>query len=326
MADWIDKMMGRIREAPTMDSARLAVKDYLDPATGEKREGVDGDNDTHIHLHMNGKGGEGGGAMDDDPGLDPGANGEPDPGDLAAQVAELTQRVDQLEAMMSDEEDVELEGENEDGTKDARRFKLRRGTKLSTRDEDIPVPERREDIIGETDLPGTEDLDKRMPTATADQKRRARSNMLRTRDSADQEDLWTETVAAAEIIVPGFKVPTFDARLPMIRTAERLCAIRRRVLTEAFKDDTASAVIADVVGIKTADALKPLACDTVKMAFHAAANAMRSHNTAGATRTAVGTARTGDNTGKKGPPSIAEMNKQAREMWSREKTNGAARR
>jgi hypothetical protein len=315
-----DGLFGAAKTAKDADEFKAAVMkdDLVDP--GMKRD--DDDGDTHIHLHMNGAKKEG--AMDDDPDLDPdmGEGGAPDLATLASQVAELTQRVAQLEAM--DEEDVELEDPD---TQDARTFKLRRGTKMGrarSRDEDTETtPERNPDMVAETDLPGIEDLDKRMPTASASDKRRFRDKWIRTTDSADSEDVWKETMALAEIIQPGIRIPTFDARISIGRTADRLCSFRRRVLDHALKDEDTSPVVKDLLGDINPE---KLSCSSVKLSFNALGSHMRASNNTNHVRHAVrdGATKTGDNRNTtSGPPTISQMNQNAKEFWKAQKTNGA---
>ena len=317
---WLDRMVRRVRDADTEEEAREATRDFIDPTSGAPNGGGD-DGDTHIHLHMKGEGGGGGGmGGDDDPPIDVGGGGQPDVQQLAAAVAELLQRVEQLEGSGNgggengdDGEDVELEDPE---TKDRRRFRMRRGDAMS-RDADIPTPERLgEEMVGETDLPGLEDL--KQGGSTGD-RRKFRDRYARTRDSADAEDLWQSTMAAAEILQPGVKVPTFDARLTLESTARRLCAFRRRVLDHALADENTKQIIYDAIG--TVDT-KVLPCDSVKMAFNAAAAQVRALNRQVTVRTAV--TRDGQPPVRKGPPSIAEMNTSAREFWKNQ-PNGVGR-
>ena len=328
---WLDRMVRRVRDASSTEDALAVTKDYIDPMTGDQvgGGGPGGENDTHIHLHMNGKGEEGGAhGMDQSPnGGTPAApmpgeqTGGSDVAQLAARIAALEEQVQALMEGASDEEDVELEDPD---TQDARRFRMRRRDAMRARtgDEgsDIPVPERLgEDMVGETDLPGLEGL-KQGSSGTSDSRRRMAA-MARTRDSMDQEDLWSDLVTNAEIIAPGTRIPTFDARLPMKSTAERLCKYRRLVLEKGFKDTDTAAVIQDTVGIATFDGVKPLGCDSVKMAFNAIASAMATKNNGRVMR--VSAAQPTRDGQRFGPPSIAEMNKNAKEFWSSRKTNGA---
>jgi hypothetical protein len=338
MAGWLDRMVRRVRDANSTDAAIAVTHDYIDPNTGVAVDngggapGGGGENDTHIHLHMNGEKG-GGNGMDADPmnGNGNGNGGGAAPGDpaggsdvaqLAARIAALEEQVQALMDGASDEEDVELEDPD---TQDARRFRMRRrdAMRMRTGDEgaEVPVPERLgEDMVGETDLPGLEDLPQGSKGSTADSRRRAA--YARTRDSMEQEDLWSDLVANAEIIAPGTRIPTFDARLPMKSTAERLCKYRRLVMEKGFKDAETAAVIQETVGIGTYDGIKPLGCDSVKMAFNAVAAAMAQQNNGRQVRRAAAQP-TRDGGPRSGPPSIAEMNKQAKEFWSGRKTNGA---
>jgi hypothetical protein len=329
MASWLDKMINRVRTADSDEAARVAVRDYLDPATGERVENPDDDSDTHVHIHLE-KNGEGGGMARDefedpnDPAGNPDAGGTPSLEEMAAQLAALTQRVAQLEG--DDEGEMELEGEGPDGTRDVRRYTFRRGAKMKAHDGEDPdmVPERNPEMMGETDLPGIEDLDKRMPTASAADRRRARDRAFRTGDSADMEDSWRDMVALAEIIQPGVRVGTWDARLPVYRQAERMCGLRRRVVDWALKDEMIGPQAVALLNVRTVDGLQ---CDTVKLAFTSIGNMLRGQNNQMQVRTAAATgARTGDQGGAFKVPTPAEMNKVHREFWKNGAGNGTARR
>lgn len=321
MPTWVDRMVARIRTADTNDAAVRVVDDFMGGSAGGGGNQMDDNGDQHIHLHLD-KGGGGAAAGDDDPPIDVGGGGQPDIQQLAAAVAELLQRVEQLEGNgggnggngngnggEDDGEDIELEDPE---TKDARRYRMRRGRSLKMHDEDPPVPDRlsNETMLGETDLPGVEDLPQ--GASVGDKLRRYRSG-----DSADMENLWADTIAMAEIITPGVRVPTFDARLTPERTATRLCAFRRQTLDRALKDEFTAGVMLDLVGIRTGDQIKSLGCDTVKMAFNATGSALRSQFNA---RQMTRSVSTGDGKGRdtaqhSGPMTIAEIQRRNREAW-----------
>lgn len=50
-------------------------------------------------------------------------------------------------------------------------------------------------------------------------------------DSAALSTSFQQCVARAEVLVPGFRVPTFDSALPRARTVDAMCQMRRQVLT-----------------------------------------------------------------------------------------------
>jgi len=316
----MDRMLGRVRDANTLDEARAVAAEFLDgngrTKTGDalldNGMGGNGEGDQHIHLHMgggNGGGGNGGGGSggmmqrDEDPTMPGGGAGD--------EISQLLERVEALEEQMSQlmdggEEDVELE---EPDTQDRRRFKMRRGSKM-TRDEEPPVPERMPEMVGETDLPGVEDLDKRMSTSDKLKK-------YRSMDSADMEGTWQEAVAMAEVIVPGIRIPTFDARLSADRTAQRLCTFRRTTLDKAMENPKVQAVISEFTGIKTRDAIRSLGCDSVKMAFGATATAMRANNNGAQFVREVRTNDGGNGGAAKpgAPVSLAEIQRRNKEAW-----------
>lgn len=329
MATWFDSFWGKVKDAKTPDEARAVAKDYgIDPATGERTETGGDDADSHIHIHLEGKEGDMRGRDELDPGADPGQIDEPDAvpdnAEMFSMLQDLSQRVEELEG--GDEGEMELESKSDDGTKDVRRFTYRRGAKLSaTRDEDELIPERNPEMIGETDLPGIEDLDKRMPNATASDRKRALDHALK--DSAMLEDNWHQMAAVAEIIQPGVRIPTFDARLDGRRSLERMCAFRRRVVDHALKHDEFGPTLQSMVGIRSVDGCS---CDTVKVAFNAIGSAIGQHQNSSIVTAGLSTEqqqKTRDaaaGTTYKGPPSNADWNKTAKEFWASQRP-GASR-
>jgi hypothetical protein len=222
--------------------------------------------------------------------------GEPDlPGgdiaDLAARLAALEQKVAEL--MDGDEGEVELQ--NPGDAQDAKRYIMRRGSRLKARDEDLyPTPERKPDMIGETDLPGLQNL---------------------TQDSVPLEMLWQDTMAKGEIIVPGIRIPTFDARTQAGVTAKRLCSFRRVTLDAALDSSEAKEVLNNLVGIKTKDQIKTLPCDMLKMAFETTANTLGSKRNDGFVRSSVTDSLPSKPAQHIGVPSLGEIQRRNREAW-----------
>lgn len=303
---WLDRMLRRVEGGEPADKVVEEFRDALpDDALLDRGDTVKGsdDNDQHIHIHLNSKGKADDEEDPDVTGGEAGGEGELTLEGLAQEVAQLKK---QLAALMSDEEhEVELEGENEDGTRDARRYIMRRGSRLKTHDEENPVPERTPEMMGETDLPGIEDLNNR------------------TTDSVSMETLWRNTIAAAEILVPGIRVPTFDAKHHPTLTAKRLCGFRRSTVEAAFDNAVAKTVIRSFVGDNKA-MLKKLPCDTVKACFQMASDAVRAKNN-GVVRPSTAT---GDAGGVYVPSRVmtpADINKLHREHYKPGSGNGAVR-
>lgn len=314
---FMDRILRRARSA-TSDADLQQIKDEMegkvppdlmnagdDDLGGSDMDDTD-QNGIHMHVHLpnggangNGNGGDMNGGGGEAPPMMEQDQGEPDlPGgdiaDLAARLAALEQKVSEL--MDGDESEVELQ--NPGDAQDAKRYIMRRGSRLAkAHDEgpEIPTPERQTEIIGETDLPGLQNL---------------------TQDSMPMELLWTDTMAKGEIIVPGIRIPTFDGRVQAGVTAQRLCSFRRQTLDAALDSSEAREILSGLVGIKTKDQVKTLPCDTLKMAFEATANSMGAQRNNGFVRSSVtDSLQLAQPAHRVGPPSIGEIQRRNREAW-----------
>lgn len=155
------------------------------------------------------------------------------------------------------------------------------------------------------DADGDEDEDdKKGKTKTGDGK-------TVTRDSKGLASIHQDTAARAEILSPGIKVPTFDAKADRTKTRDALCAFRRKALDKAYATDEGKAAIEPLLAGKTLDT-KKLTCDAATILFTAASENMKAVNRAASTGT--GKIRAND-TGAVKVPTIADMNKAAGDFW-----------
>lgn len=94
-------------------------------------------------------------------------------------------------------------------------------------------------------------------------------------DSAALETGFKAVVSDAEILVPGFQVPTFDAKASRKVTVDSMCGVRRKAL-DAFGATTAGARVLMAVngGAATLDTAK-MQCGDVAALFRAAAGAQK---------------------------------------------------
>jgi hypothetical protein len=317
MASFMDTILRRARKA-TSDADLEQLKDEMEGKVppdlmnenGDDMNG-DGDDDKGIHMHVHLPNGNGNGNGDNGDGKDGDLTlkhegDDPDGGDMnGGGGGDLEARVQALEeqlAQLMDGGEDEVELQNPGDAQDAKRYIMRRGKMLKAHDDEtIPVPEREPEIIGETDLPGIEDLDARMSTG----------------DSMRQEVLWQDTMAKGEIIVPGIRIPTFDSKVKMGVTAQRLCSFRRMTLDTALNHEASRTIMADLVGLKTRDQLRKLTCDTLKMAFEATANAMGAERNNNFVRSAVGdTSHVNQPAKPLGALTISEIQRRNREAWA----------
>jgi len=105
----------------------------------------------------------------------------------------------------------------------------------------------------------------------------------KTRDSAALATSYTQMLAQAEILVPGFKVPTFDATYSRAKTVDRMCATRRKVLDTAYGTPEGKLLIEGVNGGQPFDCIG-IDCVATATLFKAAAAAKATANNTTATR------------------------------------------
>jgi uncharacterized protein len=94
--------------------------------------------------------------------------------------------------------------------------------------------------------------------------------MVKAKDSAPWSEVWRENVALAEILVPGFKTPTFDAKAKPVRTVDGIHKLRLAVLQRASADPETGALIRAVNGGRPID-FKRATRDSLRSVFRAAA-------------------------------------------------------
>lgn len=95
----------------------------------------------------------------------------------------------------------------------------------------------------------------------------------RAGDSLALERTYKEVVADAEILIPGFRTPTFDSRKPRKVTVDSMCALRKSVLDHLASTQAGKAVVDNVMpGGRTLD---KMTCAESAVVFKAAAGAQR---------------------------------------------------
>ena len=149
-----------------------------------------------------------------------------------------------------------------------------------------------------------------------DDKEEKKDPKAKTNDSAALETSYKGTLAGCEVLVPGFRVPTFDAKAKRSTTIDAMCNARRKAL-DAFNATTeGQQIIESVSGVKTVDTIA-LGCTQVATLFQAAVGAKKLLNNGNATRDAnrMGAPQL-PGAAKKGPTSLADLNKTYREFYA----------
>uniref|UniRef100_C6BBT1 Putative bacteriophage protein n=1 Tax=Ralstonia pickettii (strain 12D) TaxID=428406 RepID=C6BBT1_RALP1 len=130
-------------------------------------------------------------------------------------------------------------------------------------------------------------------------------------------DLYTGDAAAsipsrAEILAPGIKLPTLDAKMSTKDRAAALCKCQRKALDLAYKTDAGRALIGNFLGGLTAD-FEKMPAALVNAAFMGASEMMKAKNNAAGAKPAVTTKDFGSVT------AVATINQRAREFWANRK-------
>ncbi|HIH2710307.1 TPA: DUF2213 domain-containing protein [Burkholderia cenocepacia] len=96
----------------------------------------------------------------------------------------------------------------------------------------------------------------------------------RTGDSTALRDQFQDALSRAEILAPGVRLPTFDAKAVRKKTVDAICVLRRRALRAAMDNENAELVKSVVGGANVAS----MTCDSVAAFFNAASEVVRSKN------------------------------------------------
>lgn len=157
-------------------------------------------------------------------------------------------------------------------------------------------------------------------TTTGDAEEEDDEGKGRTGDSAALEVGFRQLMADAEVLVPGFALPTFDSKVKRKLTVDSMCATRRRVLDTMYATADGKSLLDMLTGSATS-AHATMDCKQTAILFRSAAGSKKAINNNTATRdsrglpVAVPARGTGGNTGFKPVMSIAELNAANRKLY-----------
>lgn len=149
-----------------------------------------------------------------------------------------------------------------------------------------------------------------------DDKEEKKDDKGKTNDSAALETSYKDVLSGCEVLVPGFRVPTFDAKAARATTIDSMCAARRKALDAFATTNEGQQVLESVAGVKTVDTLS-MACSNVAVLFRAAVGARKLMNNSAATQDANRLAKVQEPAKKKAPQTLADLNKAYREHYAK---------
>lgn len=170
------------------------------------------------------------------------------------------------------------------------------------------------DEDGENDDPDAEEN----KTNDEDSEEKKEDEKKSTTDSASLKNEFEDTVARAEVLWPGVKLPTFDSKSTKAKTIDNICHFRRRVLDHVLSSDDAASVtlIESVAGkkVKKFTGDKAFTCDAVRAIFVATSESVKARNNANAVRKQV--AMTRDSVNKTHRDTVQDINKRNRDFYN----------
>lgn len=132
------------------------------------------------------------------------------------------------------------------------------------------------------------------------------------KDSAFLSESYQETCAAAEILMPGIRIPTYDQADNPATTMDSICKLRRNALDLAYNTADGRAIIEDVNGGKPLE-LTGMKCNAVRAIFRGAVAAKKIANKSVADSSMLQQQQ--QTTVSKGPKTLAELNELNASKW-----------
>jgi hypothetical protein len=94
------------------------------------------------------------------------------------------------------------------------------------------------------------------------------TDRIRSKDSSGLSQTFSDTMATAEIIAPGIKMPTFDSRRAAKDTVAQLCALRKSALRIASRNHDSADIVESVLGGRRLNTVS-MSCNDARTVFDA---------------------------------------------------------
>ena len=225
-------------------------------------------------------------------------------------VEENNARFEKLEAMIQGSKDKARD--DDEPAKEEEKDK----PKDKARDDDEPKKDDEEKKTDDED----EEEEKEKKTADSIAKELPQGSLIdvrKVKDSAPLADSFQETVALAEILVPGIKIPTFDSKAAPKASFDTICNLRRTALDLAYVQPDTRAIIDDVLGNGRTLDTKTMDCDSLRSVFLAAGAVKRRQNNATNDDGRVQPGAGGGLGVKSAIRTLADLNKRHQEFYSK---------
>jgi hypothetical protein len=262
----LDALMKAFRAKDANEVEELAKK--VEDEFPETKDAEGGSGDTHIHIHGNGT----------------------ISGDAPAVMDEEGSKEGELEGATSKDDDLTA-------------FKEQNASEHADMVARITALETAIAAMKGTDA--AKDDESEVPAEAMDEfSEEVKEEAAKAKDSKYFADSFQDTVAMAEILAPGIRVPTFDSVQKPGTTFKKICNLRRQALDLAYAQPATRGIVDDILDGKELNT-KAMTCDAVRTLFKAAASVQRKTNNAPSAR-ATDTKKP---VVKTAPRSLAELNR-----------------
>lgn len=288
---WFRDLLARGRKVTDADG----LEELAEGAEKELAEEGTEDGAPHVHIHHHG------GAADDGE-EKPGEHGESHAAGKEDPIPGLTQRITDLETKFSEY------GKSQDSYR-----KMHDDWSKHRRDDDSEWRTRDDETVSEHNKKIEGELELEAPTG---------SGLAKARDSVSMRDSFVSTVAVAEIIVPGIRVPTFDAKATPRKTFDALTALRKSTVEFAHAQPGTRQLVVDALGGRAYDPAA-LTRMEVRSLFFAVGAMKRAANNNGGEQRRVADGASGVGMGGGGlvattKRSVADLQKANEEFWRKQ--------
>ena len=108
---------------------------------------------------------------------------------------------------------------------------------------------------------------------------------MKAQDSRYLSDSFRDTVAQAEILVPGIKIPVFDSKSKPSISFKKICGFRRQALDLAYNKPETRGTLDELLNGKRLDTTR-MTCDAIRTLFRSASALQKTINNSSRDRTA----------------------------------------
>jgi hypothetical protein len=258
---WLDKARGHALIGDEQAAVKMLKEGPEVETATDSDENAMNEHHTHIHIGR-------GGRMGDDADENEGKGGNEAEHSIDAKVAKLeetvgglAEAVSKIIAMLEGAAGKGAEGKSGDDAMEGEEEEMADSGKGKRKGRDS-------DEEGNKEIEGR--LEEEAPPGSEEKAKKAR-------DSAYLVDSFKETVALAEILAPGIRIPAFDRAAKPVDGYKTICALRKQALDLAYHQPATRSIIEAVNNGRPLKA-SAMTCDKVRTVFLAAAALKKNEN------------------------------------------------